>query len=183
VSNNIDLNALGITPEDLIERVADKLSGIFANEEKDYAHDFEARVERAVKARVEAVLEKALADHILPKVAAMVDGIMLQETNKWGEKRREKLSVTEYLVERADAYIREEVDYSGKPKGTDSYSWTPRSTRIVHLIHEHLDWHIKKAMEKAFGDVTSSVRKGLEEAAKIAIDSIKVTVATKVEAK
>jgi hypothetical protein len=94
-----------------------------------------------------------------------------------------KLTFTEYLVQRVDAYIREEVNYNGKSRSEDrdSYGWSKSSTRIVHLIHGHLQYHIQRAVTEALGQVNSSVRKGLEEAVKHAIASVQVKVATEVK--
>lgn len=178
-----ELQALGITPEDVLNRVSERICETFIKEEKDYAHDFESSIERVVKKRVGEILTKALDVHIVPKVNEMIAGICLQETNKWGEARGQKLTFVEYLVQRVDAYIREEVDYNGKAKSEDVYQWRAHSTRIAHMIHEHLAYHIRQAMEKAMGNATSSIKKGLEEAAKVAIANINVSVKTEVTSK
>ena len=175
-----DLKNLGLTEKDVLDRLADKLCERYVSDEVEYKNQFERRIEDAVKKQVDKVLDSAMKKHILPAVTKMTEGICLEETNRWGEKRGTKLTFTEYLVKRVDSYIREEVDYSGKPKGTDSYSWKANGTRIAYMIHEHLQYHISRAMETALGDVNSSVRKGLEEAVKISLNNIRVTVDTKV---
>ena len=45
--------------------------------------------------------------------------------------------------------MQEEVDYNGKPKGTDSFSWRPRSTRVAYMVDEHLHYSIERAMKDA----------------------------------
>jgi hypothetical protein len=176
-----DLQSLGITPDEVLTRVADRICEQFISEEKDYAHDFQSRIERAVKKRVDEVLDKAMSKHVLPKVTSMVEELTLTETNKWGEAKKEPVTFIEYLVQRADCYIREEVDYNGKIRSEDTYQWRAHSTRIAHMIHEHLAYHIKRAMEQAMGNATTSVKKGLEEACKIAIAGIQVKVNTEVQ--
>src|SRR5678815_2516132 len=139
-----ELQALGITPEDVLNRLTEKLCDRYVDDESDYANKFQNRLQGAVTKRVDEVLEKSLAKHVLPKIKEMVESICLEETNRWGEKRGTKLTFIEYLVQRTDAYIREEVDYQGKPKGTDSYQWRAHSTRIAHMIHELSLIHISE---------------------------------------
>lgn len=178
--NKETLAELGLTETDVLNKLVERLLDQYAGGE-DYKSDFERRVEAAVKEQIDAKLDAALDVHILPKVAEMIDGICLTETNKWGEPKGPKLTFIEYLTQRADAYIREEVNYKGQTKDQDSYSWSKHSTRIAFMINTHLQYSINQAMLKAFGEVDSSVRKGLEEAVKFAIAGIKVTVDTKVK--
>lgn len=174
------LAELGISTDDILEKLVVKLCAEMLEDESGYATKFQNRLEEGVKGHVDKVLDKALTDHILPKITEMTEGLCLQETNRWGEKKGTKLTFIEYLTQRADAYLREEVDYNGKTKGPDSFLWAAKGTRISYLIHEHLDYSIKRAMEQALGEVNSSVRKGLEEAVKLAIASVKVKVETKI---
>ncbi len=176
-----ELKALGLTEDDVLNKLVDKLCERMLDNKGDYKSDFEKRIEGAMKKRVDEVMEKAMTKHILPNVTKMVDGIILEETNRWGERLGKKFTFIEYLVQRVDSYIREEVDYQGKPKDKDAYQWRANSTRIVHMINEHLSWHISQAMKQAMDSATGSIKKGLEEAAKIAINNIKVTINTKVE--
>lgn len=177
-----ELQAIGLTPNDVLDRLVEKLVEHYVESEDGYKNDFVNRIEAGVKQAVEARIESALTVHVFPKVKEMIEGICLQETNRWGEKvKGEKLTFIEYLTQRVDAYIREEVNHDGKTQGQDSYSWTKHSTRIAYLIHEHLQYSIERAMVEALGNVNSSVRQGLAEAVKIALASIKVEVNTKVK--
>ena len=130
---------------------------------------------------MDETLKRAMEQHIYPRVTAMVENITLQKTNSWGEAKGTPLTFVEYLVERTDQWIREEVNYEGKVKGEDSFSWNKKGTRIQFMIDKYLQYSISTAMEQALGLGVSSVRKGLEDAVKIAIDNIKVTVKTEVK--
>lgn len=178
-----DLAALGLTEEVVLENLVQRLFEWHTTTDEEYANDFSQRLEKAVRAKVEERIDAAMNQHVLPKITEMVDGVCLQNTNEWGEKRGTPLTFVEYLTQRVDAYIREEVNYEGKPKSDNVYGWSKRSTRIAHMIHEHLQYSIERAMVAALGEVNSSVRKGLEEAVKHAIESVKVTVNTKVESR
>lgn len=179
--NENDLAELGLTKEDVLNRLVERLSESFINSDEEYGSDFQQRLELSIKNQVDEKLNATLTAHVLPKITTMVDEISLQETNRWGEKLGTKLTFIEYLTQRADAYIREEVNFRGKTQAEDSYSWQKSSTRIAYMIHEHLQYSISRAMESALGNVHSSVRKGLEEAVKTALAEIKVSVNTTVK--
>lgn len=102
----------------------------------------------------------------------IVENMVLTETNRWGEKTGKSVTFKEYLVQRAEAYMQEEVNYEGKPRGTDSFSWSARSTRVAYMIHKHLHYEIEAAMKTALANVNSAVTKGLHEATKIAINEV-----------
>lgn len=176
--NIADLESLGFTKQQLFEKIVEQLVESISDPEKT---DFESRIQNQIKKHVDGQISKAIADQILPHVGRQVDEIVLQETNSWGEKTGQKCTFIEYLVKRTDHFIREEVNHSGKTRGEDSYSWTKHSTRIAFMIDNYLQYNIEKAMLEALGNVNSSVRKGLEEACKIALAGIKVTVNTQVK--
>lgn len=181
--NKQDLLALGITEEDVLDRLTERiLSG--AEGDDGYRERFESLTRKAVKEQVDAILAKAVEDHILPRVAETVDNLTLEETNKWGEKKgTPPATFIEYLVQRAESYIREEVNYNGFAKGEerDSYNWSKSTTRIAYMINKHLHYSIDTAMKKALGEVDGTVRKGLEDAVKIALANIKLTVQTQIK--
>ena len=177
-----ELALLGFSEEDVLNRLVDRLCERLIETEECYSREFGERLEKAIRARADEVLAATMEKHVLPKVTEMIENVTLQETNKWGEARGQKLTFIEFLTLRADAFIREEVDYQGKAKGDDnSYGWRPKGTRIAHMIHEHLRHNIEKAMTDALGQVNSSVRKGLQDQVNLALQNIKVTVNTKVE--
>lgn len=185
----MNLHELGFTKEELQQRVVDQLVQQLtetATLDEDGEPDFEdsamyRRLNQAVKSHIDLRVSEIAEKHVLPRISEIIENLCLQETNRWGEKTGKKLTFIEYLVERAERYIQEEVNHSGKTKEQEGYGWNKQSTRIVYLIHEHLQYSIRRAMEEALGLATSSVKKGLEEAVKIAIDNIKVTVKTDVK--
>lgn len=176
-----ELADLGLTPDDVLNKLVDRLFDHYSETEDGYKCDFENRMERDIKERIDERIKTAFETHVLPLVTEKVDTICLTETNRWGEKVGKPITFIEYLVSRVDFYIREEVNHAGKTKAQESYSWSKSGTRISYMIHEHLQYNISRAVETALGNVNSSVRKGLEEAVKIALDKIKVTVDTKVK--
>lgn len=176
-----ELEQIGLTPEMVLDRLTEKMLERYGDPD-GMEHDFENRIEAAVKNQSDEQIAAIFDRSIIPTIKERIDGIVLQATNAWGEPKQPPLTLTEYMVQRIDAYIREPVNYQGKAKReTDGYSWSEKGTRITHLIHEHLQFHIEKAVEKALGEVNSSVRKGLQEAVNIALKSVSVKIDTKVQ--
>lgn len=176
-----ELEELGLTEQDVLNKLVDRLVDRFSGGDDEVTTSFGNKLDAAVRGQIDKRIDAALSKHVLPKIKTMIDDVCLQETNQWGEKRGKKLTFIEYLTQRADSYIREPVNYNGKPQGEDSYNWKQSGTRISYMIHEHLQYAISRAMTDALGNVNSSVRKGLEEAVKVALANIKVKVDTKIE--
>lgn len=176
----LSIEALGISREEIIDRIVDRLAEkllhehVYGPEGEDYERP--APLARAIHDQVVAkmaeAVEKIAAKNILPNVETYVENLCLQETNKWGEKTGKKMTFVEYLVQRAEAWIIEPVDYQGKPKGTDSFSWRAQGTRIGHMIHEHLDHQIRTAISQALSDLNKSVAKGLHETVRMQLNDV-----------
>ena len=134
---------------------------------------FKRKLSDAVKQRVDAKINEIAEVHILPKVSELVENITIQETNKWGEKKGEPVSFIEYMTQRADAYLREDVDYEGKSKAeSSSYSWSKSQTRITQLVHKHLHYTIEAAMKAAMQNANSAIVEGIQATVKIKLEEL-----------
>lgn len=179
----IDLETIGITKQELQDRVVARIAEGLLTEwvpgdpEEGEPQRIQApsRLEKAfrdligeqIKTAVNALAEKT----VLPIVSGKVEDIVMQETNKWGEKTGQPCTFREYLVQRAEAWITEPTDFQGKGRGErGSYSWEAKTTRIAYMIHEHLQYEIQSAIQKALADLNSNVAKGIHEAVKIKLD-------------
>lgn len=122
---DLTLESLGLSQEDLAEKLVDRLAenlltSINYDPEGGDWHSsspFAKKLDKLVKDRLDQIVNDMAEKHVLPGVTKMVEDMMLQETNKWGEKKGEPVSFREYLVSRADHWMREQVDYKGKSKG------------------------------------------------------------------
>jgi hypothetical protein len=181
VNMTINLADLGFTKEELQERVIERAARILLAE-KGYDEDGEefetdSKLARALSSVIGQKIDKLINDlaekHVLPNVGQYVETLTLQETNKWGEKTGSPKTFIEYLVARADAYLREEVNYEGKAKNeADSYSWRVSGTRVAHLVHKHLHYHIETAMKSAVAQANGAIVGGLKKAVEISLDDI-----------
>lgn len=189
--STITLESLGFTKEDLQERVIEHISAQLlagktydedGNEEyadSQFKRKLEERLKKHLDDRVNAIAE----EHLLPRVTTLMETLVLQTTNKWGEKKGEPVTFIEYLVQRAEEYIKEDVNHAGKSRSEDSYSWSKSTTRIAYMIHQHLQYNIETAMKKALQEANSAIAGGIEKAVKIKLEEIaagmKVAVQTK----
>lgn len=177
---SIDLESLGITKEELQTRVIEQmcnklLMGIATDEDGEYkvSSSFNNQLQKLIVDHVNAAVSGYAEKFVLPNVSSYIENLTLQETNKWGEKTGRKMTFTEYLVERAEAYIKEDVNYEGKTKAeAGGYSWSKAQTRIAHMIDKHLHYSIESAMEAALKTANSHIVEGLEKTVKIKLAEI-----------
>jgi hypothetical protein len=185
----VTLEELGLTRDEILDRVVAKIADSLIDsyvmdedgEETATQSPFARAMQRKVQERVDKAVEEIAARHVLPNVAAYVETLCLQETNKWGEKTGRRFTFVEYLVDRAEKYLTEEVNYEGKTKGEDSYSWRKSGTRIAYMVHKHLQYSIQSAMEHALKNANAAIVGGIEEAVKIKLGEVAAALKVKTE--
>lgn len=175
------LEQLGISADSLrdevIERAADRLVESYVSDD-----EVRAAIEKIVTTAIDQTTERIAAEEAGPLIEEKIEGVVLQRTNEWGEPKGEPLTFVGYLVQRAEAYLTEPVDYKGKPKAeSGAYGWKPTQTRIAWMIDEHLQYSIKTAMEEALKTADSAIAGGIAETVKIKLRE--VSAALKVEVK
>lgn len=187
------LEALGITKDELLDRIVDRVSDnllreSYLDEDGEEAGDMPTAFQRVMQDRVTKKVDQAIdaiaGRHVLPNVESYVENLCLQETNKWGERTKEAYTFVEYLTKRAEEYLSEKVNYEGKTRSESSgYSWEGTQTRVAHLVHRHLHFSIETAMKQAIAQANAVIVGGLEETVKIKLEEIskqlKVSVKTK----
>ena len=175
------LKLLGIESTDelrkkVIDRLVHELVGHVTYEDDGALFDEVSRkanelVRSAVNAKVQALGD----EHVNPIIDRMIDGIVLQETNRWGEKVGESKTFVEYLVERADAYMTEPVNWSGQTKEEARKKgdrWTGEAPRLTHAIDRMLANSIEKAMQTIIADANKVLEEGLRTAVEIKLREV-----------
>ncbi|HAJ45595.1 MAG TPA: hypothetical protein DCL54_03325 [Alphaproteobacteria bacterium] len=185
---NISLSSLGLTEETLADRVVDKIAGSLL-ESLQYDEDggewhgdskFAQRLSSQVANRLNKIVDDLAEKHVIPRATEMIETLVLQETNKWGEKIGKPVTFIEYLTQRAENWVREEVSFDGKTKGQDSYGWKKAGTRIEYMIDKHLQYSIDRAMREAVGAAHQSIIGGLKDAVNIKLGEIAIQLKTEV---
>jgi len=187
----MDLESLGFTKEELQERVVERiceniLSSVGYDEDGNsdtVQSKFAKTVEKKCRDHIDTVINQVAEKHLFPNIEKFIQDLQLQETTSWGEKRGEPVSFIGYLTQRAEAYMAEKVNFEGKDKASaGSYSWSGTQTRLTHMVHQHLHYSIKTAMENAVSHLNKAIVPALEETVKIKLgevaNAVKVTVKT-----
>jgi len=189
---NFTLESVGLSKDELQSRVVNRISEellttINIDEDGDEwmgGSELGKKLQKVVQEKIDNAVMAMADKYVLPNVDEYIEKLTLQETNKWGEQRGKKLTFVEYLVERAEAYLVEKVDYSGKAKSErDGYSWNGTQTRIAHMIHKHLHYNIEQAMENAVSSANSAISQGIQETVKIKLAEISTKLKTTVTIK
>lgn len=178
----ISLEELGLSQEEIVDRVISAaarklLHGFLPEEREDGKPDLEPLAKRLkdyIRDAIEEKYNEIYEEHIKPGIGQLIDKLTLEETNRWGEKKGEALTFKQYLVQRAEHYMKEEVDYQGNTRNQKGscYSWKKEGTRIAHMVHKHLHYRIASAMKEALKKANSTIVEGLEKAVKIKLASI-----------
>jgi len=180
--NALTIEALGFTREELQQRIVDQaceqlMTSVTYNPDADSESTVESQLSRdlraAVRKQVDARITAIADEHILPRVTEMLETITLQETNRWGEATGKPLTFREYLVQRAESYLTEKVDFNGKSKvEAGGYSWSGTQTRVAHLVHQHLHYSIESAMKQAMASANSAIASGIAETVKLKLAEV-----------
>ncbi len=178
------LTDLGLTQEQVFEAVVNKISSdllqkpvTLTDEDGAEYEDFETtpycqELRKQIKNKIDSAIEAIIDKHILPNAEQYVTKIVLTPTNRWGEKEEPPLTFVEYLTKRAEKFMLEDVDYGGKPKGTDSYSWHKKGTRIAYMIDRYLCIHIESWAKDALKEANESIVDGLQKAVEMQLKEI-----------
>jgi len=171
------LEALGLSSADLEQKLLDRLveaamNGAIFDEEGEPIGRLGRRLDEEIKKRLDEGIQAIGEKHVLPKVAEILEGVCLQATNEWGEAKGKPMTFIQYLVQRAERYMHEKVNFSGESKAEcrDSYSWRGEQTRVTHLIHAHLKYSIETALKTALKDFDKHVAAGLAETVKAKLE-------------
>jgi len=174
MSSDATAAALGLPIEEIRELIIDRA----AREMIEDTHiNLHGQIERLVQEKVAAECEAAMQ----PMVENGIETLVMQETNRWGEATGKAVTFREYVVARAEAYLTEKVNFDGKSKGEDSFSWKGTQTRLTHMVHQHLHYNINRAMESAMSSANNQLAAAIAETAKIKLEELAASL--KVETK
>lgn len=190
------LKALGISPEELGQRIVDQavealLNTTGFNPDTEEETHYESRFKREIEARVQKVVDQKIAAlaavHILPRVGEMIEQADMRRTNGYGEAKSPPMTFKEYIAYRAEVYMTEDVDYHGKSKADlearneSTYNWRSCGPRLTVLMRNYIRDSLEKQATAAITDVNKVIAKNIEQAARDAITAaagaLKVSVA------
>ncbi len=180
------LEALGISPETLGDRIVDQAVEVLLNAKGfDPDTEVEARYESRFKKEIEARIQKAVdekiaalaAVHLVPRVGELIEKADMRKTNLYGEPKSPSMTFKEYIAHRAETYMAELVDSNGnskadmEAKNESTYNWRSCGPRLTVLMKMYIRETMEKAAKAAVTDVNVVIAKNIEKAAKDAIAS------------
>lgn len=191
------LESLGVSPEDLAERIVDQavnslLYSTGFNPETEEEVTYENKFKRAIEAKIQQTVDTKIAaiasEHILPRVGEMIEKADMRKTNRYGEPQTPSMTFKEYIAHRAENYMTEDVDYHGnsksdlESKNEYAYNWRSCGPRLTVLMRSYIRESLEKSAKEAVTDVNAVIAKNIEKAAKDAISSVaanlKLTIST-----
>ncbi len=184
------LEALGIRPEDLGNRIVDQcvdalLNSTGFNPDTEEEKRYESRFKREIEARIQKAVDEKIAAlaavHLIPKVGEMIEMADMRKTNAYGEAKTPSMTFKEYIAHRAEEYMSEAVNIRGLSKAEDgSYQWQSAGPRLTVLMRNYIRETLEKHAKAAITDVNKAIAKNIETAARDAINaaasSLKVAV-------
>lgn len=188
MSMEITLESLGISKDELAERVVQRIANglLFVEAHDPYSYstesEFAARLHDLVREKIEAAVSDIAARTVVPQITDIIEHFAIQKTNEWGEKKGEAITFVEYLAKRAGEFMTEQVDSDGKSKDEARGSWYgAKTTRIAYMIDKHLHYSIQSAMQGALAKANESIVDGIKKAVEMKLAEIKTALTVKLE--
>jgi len=175
------LEALGISPEDLGNRIVDQcvealMNSTGFNPDTEEETRYESRFKREIEARIQKAVDEKIAAlaavHLIPKVGEMIEMADMRKTNAYGEAKTPSMTFKEYIAHRAEEYMSEAVNIRGLSKAEDgSYQWQSAGPRLTVLMRNYIRETLEKHAKAAITDVNKAIAKNIETAARDAINA------------
>lgn len=148
---SMDLAALGVTQEQLLELVVIRLESHILNtlDGESMLHAAQRQVQTLVDERVSAFLET--------QVPGIIDGAItsakiLQPRARYGEADKPPITFTEYICQLGAEWLTKSVDYNGRDESGFGGNSGSKQPRIVWMIHQHLKHDIESAIKRILTD-------------------------------
>lgn len=172
-----DFNSLGMTIEEVQNRLIDKLSDdLHSSSDFSYeyiADDVRKKLNTEAKKIIDTHISSVFEKEILPRLPDIFEKSCFQETNNWGEPKGKPVSFKEYCINRAEQWVNEQVDRSGQTKNeNNSYNWHGKCSRLAHMIHQHLHITLEDAVKKALADANTALGKSIVDACQQKVNEI-----------
>lgn len=156
------LQALGITKEDILDRIAEKAIEKADNDyeyQDQYARTYETTTNDLTKKLYEEIADNL--DKDLKKIAHDAINKTFNKRNIWGEPISDDAqpTVLEQIIERTEKYFNTIVDSDGKPKKDN---WGNKLTMAEYLIKDNLDerfsWAIQQNINAFKKEVSEQIK-------------------------
>lgn len=159
---DINLEQLGITQEQLIEKVVDRISEeLLWDAEDGYANSkFARRVKKHIDEKVNASVSAVADKYMVPAFLEHLEGMRFETTNGYGEPKTEPKTLREFIAHRAENYLDEVVDREGKTRRQGN-SFAEYGTRAKWLVDRFFTGSVTVKLKEYVDAANDHLSKGL----------------------
>lgn len=164
---NLTLEALGLTQEEAQERVIEQMAKeiLGSTDPDDVSNYYKKRIQERLSERIDRMITeqvRIVADAAIgPDVEKLVREFVIQETNTYGEKKGEPITLTEHVIRQVKAHLDERVDEKGRAKEQAGYGFEPKGTRLAFLVRSFLDDGIRDGVRSALSEGMGVAKEGM----------------------
>lgn len=162
----LDLAALGISKEDLLDRVVERITESildqYRTDEFGTRHyvgksDFVKELDKKIQGVYDEQVNKILTADYAPIIEQKLSAHIFQMTNEYGEPKGTPMTVTEFFKTRIDKFLSEKVDEKGKSKEEYKDSYDRNSFRgTTPRLAYHIDKTIASWMQQSIAEVVKA---------------------------
>ncbi len=161
----MNLEEIGITKEDLIDKIAEKIMQLeYSSDESEYGYD------NTIGKMARIAVEKKVTEHVNKSVLTAIDDTLnkalselLEQTvtpvDIFGDKAGEPTSIKAALATRAKDFWMQKVDKEGK---ASNGGWNTTS-RYEHLMKEHLKSELDAVIKANLSDIVAGFKGAVRE--------------------
>lgn len=182
----------GLTQEQMLERLIDTMADRLFGEaidrdldDEEYQVSNRQQVITALNTRIKEEIDKqvnAIFDqHILGKIDELLTKLVIPQTNKYGEPKREPLTLIEYITEKSEAWLEEPVNWKGKSKKEEAYSWSKDTTRLMYAVNKNLEDVLNRVVNDGAKEVQGAFAEQVKNAVADAVTRLTLSVKTDVK--
>jgi hypothetical protein len=167
------LSSVGCTQESFLDRLVDQCATKILETRGGYDNKFTEALRAEIQARIDAAINAFGEQYVAPLALEHIKALVIERTNQYGEKNGESFTLLEYMVDRAEKYITEEVDSNGRNQAECNArrdSFYRKGTRISQMIDQYLYLSTDTAMKKALEGANATIAKGLMGQLKISLE-------------
>lgn len=191
------LEALGITKEDLTERIIDRAVNELmtshgfdpeSDSEVSYESEFKRAIDKRIQNAVDAKINAIAAQHLVPRVGEMIEQADMRRTNTYGEPKGPRMTFKEYIASRAESYMVEDVDFNCnskadlEAKNESTYQWRSCGPRLMVMMRRYIADELEKNAKAAVTDVNKVIADNIKKAAVDAIHQAAANLKVSVQA-
>lgn len=165
---------LGITKEEMQERIVQAIATTLITsretmwtewdeeEEGDVPTSFGKKMQEHIEKTLQERLDLMFAQFVKPGLHDVIDKMTFQESNRWGEPRKEAETFKEFFARVMEEHLKEDVDSKGQTRAGAKRSgrtFYKEGTRLEVAIGHYLNSHVRDAVNGivAEGDKQMSI--------------------------